>query len=303
MPKVRHTIAASGAALLAALAGGCRTLEVLSLPDAGVLLAPDAGLDAPGDAAPPRLAVVRVLPGHGPFSGGNVATLRGNGLGSGPLSVRFGERSIPASDVRSIDSNRLEVTVPARSPGSVDVEVSDGTSTAVLPAGYTYDPVAISPASSSPDGGVVLTLRAASALFDASTAVRIDDLACTGWSARSPTEGTCVVPPHEIGTADVTVTSRGETLVLEEAFTYESPFRSFGGLVPAPEPHGARRHRDLRGRRRPRADGRVRVPPLFRSRRLRGHQLQVRLCVAEPRVPGDHRGRPELPPGGGWRSR
>ena len=234
MPKVRHTIAASGAALLAALAGGCRTLEVLSLPDAGVLLAPDAGLDAPGDAAPPRLAVVRVLPGHGPFSGGNVATLRGNGLGSGPLSVRFGERSIPASDVRSIDSNRLEVTVPARSPGSVDVEVSDGTSTAVLPAGYTYDPVAISPASSSPDGGVVLTLRAASALFDASTAVRIDDLACTGWSARSPTEGTCVVPPHEIGTADVTVTSRGETLVLEEAFTYESPFRSFGGLGGGP---------------------------------------------------------------------
>lgn len=230
----RRSAAAVGVLLTLAPIEGCQTLEVLSAPDAGEPSPSDAAPGPPDDAGPPRLAVVRVLPGHGPFSGGNVATLRGNGLGSGPLSVRFGERSIPASDVRSIDSNRLEVTVPARSPGSVDVEVSDGTSTAVLPAGYTYDPVAISPASSSPDGGVVLTLRAASALFDASTAVRIDDLACTGWSARSPTEGTCVVPPHEIGTVDVTVTSRGETLVLEEAFTYESPFRSFGGLGGGP---------------------------------------------------------------------
>jgi hypothetical protein len=237
-PLVRRLcggLAPVAATLAALLAGGCERGAVLTEPDAGPppLDAPvaDAGAD---DMAAPAFTVVRVLPDHGPFSGGNLVTIRGSGFGSTPFAVRFGDVAVPPADVRRIDPNRLEVRVPAQAPGDVDVTVDDGSEPVTLRGGYTYDAFDVSPRSGPPGGGIRLTVRAASDAFDAATLVRLDGLACTDWMLRSGTEGSCVVPAHDLGTVDVSVNTRGATTVLDDAFAYESPFRPFGGLGGGP---------------------------------------------------------------------
>lgn len=190
----------------------------------------DASLDL--DELP--LTLVRVLPDHGPFSGGNAVVLRGNGFRPGTYTVRFGDTVVPAGDVRRIDPNRLEVLVPARAPGAVDVSVDDGTSAVTLADAYVYDAVALSPTAGPPGGGTALTLRAASAVFTADTVVRLDGLPCTDWRASTPLEGVCRTPVHDLGVVDVSISAGDETWILEDAFTYENPFRAFGGLGGGP---------------------------------------------------------------------
>jgi len=236
-PARRRSAASTSCLLALALLAGCRR-EVLFTPlDAGPSDAqPDAAVgDVPAPDAPPApLELLRVLPGHGPFSGGNALVLRGAGFTSSAIEVRLGALVVPPSDVRRIDPNRLEVIAPPQDPGPVDVVIDDGTFRALLPAGYVYDPVSIAPSAGPPGGGITLTLRAASDTFDAATVVELDGLPCTEWSAASAREGSCRTPAHDLGVVDVTVRNGAETLVLEDAFTYESPIRPWGGLGGGP---------------------------------------------------------------------
>lgn len=50
----------------------------------------------------------------------------------------------------------------------------------------------------------------------------------------SAREGSCRTPAHDLRLVDVSVQNGTETLVLEDAFTYESPLRSWGGLGGGP---------------------------------------------------------------------
>jgi hypothetical protein len=213
---------------------GCGPREQLLLPDAGP--PPDARLaDASTDAGPEiALDLIRVLPDHGPYSGGQSVILRGAGFVSSAIGVQFGDVAVPASDVRRIDPNRLEVVVPAHAPGAVDVSIDDGETQRTLASGYTYDAVAINPIAGPPSGRTRLTLTSASDAFTDGTEVRLDGLTCTELEIVGPREARCRTPAHSLGVVDVEVDAGPSALTLAAAFTYENPFRAFGGLGGGP---------------------------------------------------------------------
>jgi hypothetical protein len=220
------------ALLMCSLAACGPSADVIVVSDAG--LGADAGTDVLDDAGTEiPLTLLRALPSHGPFSGANTVILRGAGFRSSAIEVHFGDVAVPAADVRRIDPNRLEVIAPAAPSGTVDVRLADGVESALLEAGYTYDAFEIDPGSGPPSGGTRLTIRAASPLFDDESTVSIDGSPCTDPSPVSSTELTCRTPPHPLGRADVSIAAESDA-VLEGAFAYENPFRSFGGLGGGP---------------------------------------------------------------------
>jgi hypothetical protein len=215
-------------------AAGCGPSAPLLISDAGPL--PDAGrFDAAADAgAPVALDIIRALPDHGPFSGGQSVILRGAGFSSSAIAVRFGDLAVPPTDVRRVDPNRLEVIVPANAPGIVDVHIDDGETARTLPSGYTYDSIGVVPAAGPPSGQTLMTLRSASDLFTSDTEVRLGGLACTALEVVDAREARCRTPAHPLGVVDVEVEAGSSTLTLAGAFTYENPFRAFGGLGGGP---------------------------------------------------------------------
>jgi hypothetical protein len=216
---------------------GCSTESRRSVVDGGAVAdaTPDAQQDAALDGGPPiALDLVRAVPDRGPFSGGQLVVLRGAGFSSSAVTVRFGEVAIPPTDVRRIDPNRLEVVAPAHAPGAVDVTVDDGTSSRTLEDAYRYDAVAITPGAGPPTGRTRLSLTSASDVFVEETEVRLDGLVCDELAIASPRQATCRTPAHPLGTVDVEVVEGASRVVLDDAFTYENPFRPFGGLGGGP---------------------------------------------------------------------
>jgi len=204
----------------------------LSFPEADS----DAGADAMTDDAGPEVALdlLRALPSHGSFEGGNLVILRGAGFVSSSIAVTVDGVALSASDVRRIDPNRLEVVAPPHAPGVVAISVSDGTITRTLASAYTYDSIAVSPSAGPPSGGTLLTLTAASATFASGLAVELDGAPCTSLEILSPRSARCRTPAHPLGVADLRVTIGDSALVLADAYTYENPFRSSGGLGGGP---------------------------------------------------------------------
>ncbi|HJK94987.1 MAG TPA: hypothetical protein RMH26_29910, partial [Polyangiaceae bacterium LLY-WYZ-15_(1-7)] len=110
--------------MLAAFGGltGCSELEGLTPPplpsgradsDAG----PDGSMGFPDSGiGGTRLTVARVEPGHGPFTGGNSALVRGTGFTAEAI-VTVGGRMVQPADTERIDGNRLAIVLPAGEPG------------------------------------------------------------------------------------------------------------------------------------------------------------------------------------------
>jgi hypothetical protein len=219
--------------LLIVLAAGCRgpllVVDVGPIPDAGS----SGGRDA-SDSGATVLELVRVLPSHGPFSGGNLVVLRGAGFTNSAIGVTIDGAAVPPADVRRIDPNRLEVRMPPHAPGAVTVEVDDGITQRSLENAYTYDAVGLSPQAGPPAGGTRLRITAASDTFAAGLGVTLDGAPCTDIRVLSPTEASCRTPMHPLGVVDVVLDTGASDIVLRDAFTYENPFRAFGGLGGGP---------------------------------------------------------------------
>lgn len=91
------------------------------------------------------VSISSVVPGSGPFGGGNLALINGEGFVTGLTQVSFGSR--PAQ-VLGLTSTQIQVQVPgATGPRSgklgrpellVDVTVTTGSGSATLVGGYTY---------------------------------------------------------------------------------------------------------------------------------------------------------------------
>ena len=75
-------------------------------------------------------------PNRGAQAGGTYVVLTGSGFSAGPVNVQFGQG--PARDVRVINDSTVSVRTPANLPGTVDVTVSVGGDSAVLPLAFTY---------------------------------------------------------------------------------------------------------------------------------------------------------------------
>ncbi|HEX9619905.1 MAG TPA: IPT/TIG domain-containing protein, partial [Polyangiaceae bacterium] len=226
-----------GVALTSCLPRSDKPLTRQTDDDAGILdpsqLGGDAGderRDLP-DAAPH--AVLGVDPPHGPFAGGQLATVRGNGFQSN-VRVWFGDELVPEEDTLAVDPTRIQVTVPGGASGLVDVVAQNGDDTstrALLVDAYHYDSFYVAPASGPTSGGTVLTLHGDGTDWDDATTVLVDLEPCEIEAATSPTELTCRTPPGTPGAKPVRVVAGDTETDVLDAFIYgdsENGFR--GGL-------------------------------------------------------------------------
>ncbi len=197
------------------------------------------GSVGPGDATSelPQVAphaVLGVEPPHGPFSGGQLVLVRGNGFASN-ARVWFGDQEIPAENIVPVDPKRVQVLVPPGSAGAVDVTVQNGgdaSTSATLPGGYTYDIFYLEPASGPVSGGTRVTVRGSGTSWTADTEVSIDLKPCTDVALSSPSELSCTTAQGTPGSKSVRVTTPDAVSVdVLDAYIYGDSDNGFrGGL-------------------------------------------------------------------------
>src|SRR5688572_2636798 len=169
-------------------------------------------------------ALIGVDPPHGPFSGGTLVSLRGNGFASN-ARVWFGDTEIDSSLVIAADPQRLQVTSPPGPAGPVDVVVQNGddrSTRAELRCGFSYDHLTVEPSSGPTSGGPAVTVHANDPPFSDETRIDIDLVPCEIERIASPTELTCVTPAGTPGSKRVRATVPEEDLEIDvlDAFTY-----------------------------------------------------------------------------------
>lgn len=184
------------------------------------------------DAAPH--SVLGVEPPHGPWIGGQLATIRGTGFSS-LARVWIGGVEIPAGDVLAVDPARVQVTVPPGSPGAQSVAVQNGddaSTRAELAGGYTYDDFFAEPNSGPTSGGTRITLRGSATTWSVGTQVLVDLKPCTDVDVKSATELQCSVPATTQGSKAIRVTTPDAVAVdVLDAFVYGDTSNGFrGGL-------------------------------------------------------------------------
>ena len=194
-----------------------------------------------GDAAPERffpdggigtttLRVTRVVPDHGPFTGGNGAVVRGSGFSDEAL-VFVGDRMVQPADTRLLDGNRLAIVLPAGEPGPADVRVQVGDEEATLEDGYTYDALAVDPTRGSVAGGTVVRITSRGFAFAEGDEVWFGGSPCRDVEVLTEETLTCRTPPGSVGEVDVRVVSGrdGSEAVAVDAFTYYDESDPYGG--------------------------------------------------------------------------
>ncbi len=225
--------------LAALLAVGCNTSGGLIDRDATLVpfdsgLAPDSGpgfLDG-GGIGRTDLSLARVVPDHGPFTGGNQVVLRGSGF-TDQSQATFGTHDVQPADHRLIDGRRLAVVVPAGEVGTVDVSVTVGSQTVTLTGGYTYDAIDVQPNSGAVAGNTQVTIVGSGTHFADGDTVLFGRTPCNEVQVVSETRLNCRTPPASAGTVDVTVQSGtdGTSITAPHAYTYfDSSDPVSGGL-------------------------------------------------------------------------
>jgi hypothetical protein len=188
-----------------------------------------------GDAPDVRPhAVLGIDPPHGPFSGGTLTNVRGNGFGV-DARVLFGDVEVDPSAVIVRDPQRMQVTTPRGTAGPKDVIVQNGndaSTRASLKGGFTYDDFYVEPSSGPTVGGTVVTVRTQAEVFDDETTIDIDLNPCEVVAVASPTELSCRTPAGMPGAKRVRAhLAGGETLDVLDGFTYVVSNDGFrGGL-------------------------------------------------------------------------
>ncbi|MBX7194711.1 MAG: IPT/TIG domain-containing protein [Sandaracinaceae bacterium] len=228
-------VAPLAGALLALTLIGCDENPGLEIPDAGT---PDAR-EAPADTnvgfgdssfSIGTLGITRVVPDHGPFTGGTTAVLRGTGF-TDESNVSFGTHAVQPADHTLVDARRLQVVVPAGDVGTVDVSIQVGDQTFTLPDAYTYDAIAVDPSSGAVSGGTFVNIVGSGTSFADGDTVLFGRMPCTDLDIVSATRITCRTPPMAAGTVDVTVVraaDHSETVAVS-AYTYYETADPFGG--------------------------------------------------------------------------
>jgi hypothetical protein len=201
----------------------------------GIDVVVDAGTSGPdsGPSASPH-ALLAVQPPHGPFSGGTLVMLRGNGFGS-DARVWFGDTELAHSEVVPVDPHRVQVTAPPGNAGLADVTVQNGddVSTRVtLPGGFAYDAFYAEPDTGPTSGGTLVTLHGQGTQWDADTEITIDRNPCEIVEVKGPEQLVCKAPSGTPGAKPMRVTtSDGIGVDSLEAFNYENSDNGFrGGL-------------------------------------------------------------------------
>lgn len=218
----------------------------------GVPAGSDAPTDLVGDPLDPALreaeevvpsdpnAVFGIEPGHGPFRGGQVAVIRGNGFSS-QVRVWFGDVEVPGAELTATRADRVQVAVPAGAPGTVSVATQNGDDTStrrVLADAYVYDAFYAEPASGATSGGEVVTLFGSGTAWDTTTSVTIDQVPCELVEVRGAPGGLqeldCRAPAGTEGSKNISVSTAGAVGTVLGGFNYEPGAAVIGGLSGAP---------------------------------------------------------------------
>jgi hypothetical protein len=215
---------------------GCGDPELIdgdaatSVPDAGPEPEPEPGFDDGGGIGMTGLSLSRVVPDHGPFTGGNQVVLRGNGFDD-ESQVTFGGRDVQPANHRLIDARRLAVVVPAGEVGPVDVTVTVDGETVELADGYTYDAIYVEPSSGAVSGGTFVNIVGSGTSFAEGDTVLFGSSACTDVTVVSETRITCRTPPSAAGSVDVTIVDGEDAseTTAEDAFSYYDSADPFAG--------------------------------------------------------------------------
>lgn len=212
-----------------------RTLEPTD--DVVIIVDYDAGPDRVPLVTDPH-AVLGVDPTHGPFSGGQLAVIRGNGFSS-EARVWFGGEELSQDSVTPLDPNRIQVRVPAGAAGPVDVGVQigeDSSTRRTLVDGYEYDAFSVEPSSGSTLGGTSITLVGAGLDWTEATTVLVDRAPCDVVEVRELDAGLqeldCRTPEGTPGSKVVTTQNlEAQPVNVTGSFTYVDAATDFeGGL-------------------------------------------------------------------------
>jgi hypothetical protein len=198
-------------------------------------------LGPPGELAPldPN-GLFGIEPAHGPFRGGQLALIRGNGFSS-EVRVWFGEVEVPADQRSTTRSDRVQVTVPAGTPGNVALitQIGDDLSTRrVLEQAYLYDAFYADPEQGPMGGGSLITLHGSGTSWDSTTRVNIDQEGCDVVEVRgapgSTQELDCRAPANTEGRKTITVSTGSAVDSVLGGFLYEPGLARLGGLSGEP---------------------------------------------------------------------
>jgi len=181
-------------------------------------------------------AVFGIEPAHGPFRGGQLAVIRGNGFSS-QVRVWFGDVEVPADQLTATRADRVQVTVPQGVPGSVALITQNGDDAStrrVLDGAYLYDAFYALPEQGPISGGNVITLQGQGTNWDESTVVTIDQRPCEVVELRGSAGGAqeldCRAPAGTEGRKSVAVTTAGATQTVLGAFSYQPGVAVLGGF-------------------------------------------------------------------------
>ncbi len=203
--------------------------------DTVILIDADGGVERePLDTDPH--ALLGIDPAHGPFSGGQLAVVRGNGFSS-QVRVWFADEELSEGEVTAVDPGRIQVRVPAGQPGAVDISVQNGDDEATfrtLPEAYKYDAFAVDPSTGSVVGGTLVTLVGSGIGWTSETEVLIDLAPCEVVEIRDNGGGIqeldCRTPEGSPGAKVVTTRTGAESPVsVTGAFTYDESATDFEG--------------------------------------------------------------------------
>jgi hypothetical protein len=181
-------------------------------------------------------AVFGIEPAHGPFSGGQLALIRGNGFSS-QVRVWFGDVEVPLDQLTATRADRVQVTVPPGVPGSVVLTTQNGDDASTrrsLDAAYLYDAFYADPAQAATSGGSLITLHGQGTAWDDTTQASIDGQACEVVALRGaaggPQELDCQAPPGTEGLKTLSVATGDRTDTVLGGFSYEPGTAPLGGL-------------------------------------------------------------------------
>jgi hypothetical protein len=240
----------AGAALAALAVGACISdaptglhREIDEGPEAGagggIIGFQDSGcqVDTPDSGTLDPHAVIGADPSHGPFNGGQDVIIHGRGFTSA-AQVWFGSVLVGAGTTVPIDPTSVQVTVPAGMAGTVDLSVQDGSDASTkrtLAGGYTYDAFYAVPNSGPVPGGTVIEIVGQGTSWNAATVAKIDNVACTTLTVRSPTLLDCTVPKGTPGSKSMSVTTGKDDSLILDAYTYADSDNGYkGGLSGGP---------------------------------------------------------------------
>ncbi len=177
------------------------------------------------DAKKPGSATVvaKLDPDEGPSGGTQIITITGNNLGQA-WQVLFGQS--PALDLFVIDDGTLQVTVPPRPAGVVDVTVrSTGRPDATLHDAYRYlaevGLTGLSPAQGSASGGTAVSVTGSG--FVPGTRFVFGDRQALATVIYDEHSAALLTPPGQAGKANVYAINGDGQAKLAHAFWYRAP--------------------------------------------------------------------------------